>query len=98
MTVFHMFLLIVWLSLVAGRYPFGPFMVDDRISVGAGFILEFRALRVWQSLSDAVEIAERASFKIYVEVGGAKLSPYGVKHEPKNDRVSRAQDAQLPAD
>ena len=74
-----------------------PVLINDRLGVGVGLQLELNTLLFGQAIGQAVYISEGAGLEIDIEIGCTEVCPDGVEHEAEDDRVSGANDIELPA-
>src|SRR6202050_1281597 len=74
-----------------------PVFIEHRSRVSTGLRFKLRTLLRGQALSQAKDVPQSASLKISIQLRGGKVRPFSKKHESQYNRVSYAQDAEVPA-
>src|SRR5579871_4057471 len=75
----------------------GPVLVDDGIGIGAGGLLNPRALIGGKAVGQTVDVDDGVGLGVGVQVRCAEVDPDGVEHKAEDDGVGGAKDAELPA-
>ena len=68
-----------------------PFMVDDRVAIRPRQFPELCTFLGSEAGREAIDIYQRISLCIRIQVGLSEVYPNGVEHKADNDRVGRAQ-------